>query len=295
MLGGLFCTRLSLLRHILCLFVGLSGALQSPHLFAAETAPPQQPNSPNAPASPGQAQEPQAGAAASPEAAKPPAAEEEDYSTTPYTQYGEFNEVVEEEHDTRFFQYGRFFGVSFGLGMQIVDGNRGALWQGGFPAFDLKMHYWFDFNFALDLGIRTAMNSYTTNVLNKTRVDVNMMFVGVHLKYYFDTRNLSAPISFANPYLLAGGGYFSKTENSVVAGSQDNDSSVGIAGGAGLEFVVSPKKTYFALEGKVNYVTFKDTLTNLYQPGISVAKPTPTLENLTGVFYTITGNIMLTW
>src|SRR5947209_990104 len=35
--------------------------------------------------------------------------EEEDFTNTPYTEYGEFNEEEEEAADTRFFQYGRFF------------------------------------------------------------------------------------------------------------------------------------------------------------------------------------------
>ena len=32
--------------------------------------------------------------------------EEDDFTQTPYTEYGSFNEEKEEEEDTKFFQYG---------------------------------------------------------------------------------------------------------------------------------------------------------------------------------------------
>jgi hypothetical protein len=214
-------------------------------------------------------------------------AEDEDYNGTPFTEYGEFNESGEEDTDTRFLQFGRFFGVSLGLGFQFVDGYRGALWQGGFPLIDFKLHYWFDFNFALDLGFFTTMQYYDTSVKNLGHVDVNMLHVGVDLKYYFDTKNLSAAISFANPYLALGVGSFSKTENSVLQQNQDPDNSLGVSAGGGLEFVISPKKSYFEVEAKIHMVTFKDTFTTNFS-GIG-------LPNLTGNFYTISGNFLITW
>jgi hypothetical protein len=213
--------------------------------------------------------------------------EEEDFSGTPFTEYGEFNESQSEEADNRFFQNGRFFGVSLGVGMQTVDGARGALWQGGFPMVDFKVHYWFDFNFALDLGFFTAQHYFNTTALNAGHVDVNLLHVGVDLKYYFDTKNLSAPISFVNPYLILGGGAYTKTQNSNTQQTQDVDTSVGICAGAGLEFVISPRRAYFEIEGKTHIVTYRDTFTTVYQ---SVG-----LANMTGNFYTLSGSVLLTW
>src|SRR5690348_7039292 len=57
--------------------------------------------------------------------------EEDDYKGTPFTEYGDFNDENEEDEDTKFFQSGRFFGVSAGLGFEGATGNRGAIWQGG--------------------------------------------------------------------------------------------------------------------------------------------------------------------
>lgn len=215
------------------------------------------------------------------------ASEEDDFSETPFTEYGEFNEAADEEADSRFFQYGRFFGVSLGLGYEGITGNRGALYQGGFPAVDFKVHYWFDFNFALDLGFYSANHFYTTTVQSLGSVTVNMLHVGADIKYYFPIKNLSAPVSFANPYLAAGIGSYTKTLNSASAQVQDPDTSLGFCLGGGLEFALSPHQTYFQLEGKVHFVNFKDTYTTDYQ---AVG-----LQDLTGYFYTLTASFLFTW
>ncbi len=217
--------------------------------------------------------------------------QDEDFSGTPFTEYGEFNEISSEEADQKFFKFGRFFGVSLGLGFEFADGNRGALWQGGFPMVDFKVHYWFDFNFALDLGFFVANHYFDTNAQNLGHVDVNMLHLGVDLKYYFNTQNLSAPISFANPYLSIGFGSYSKTQNSATLGSSDSDTSVGVALGGGLEFALIPNKTFFEVEAKVHLVHFKDTYTTIYQ----AVNGGPGLQDMTGNFYTVSGNFLFTW
>jgi len=214
--------------------------------------------------------------------------EEDDYLNTPFTQYGEFNEEENEAQETRFFQHGRFFGLSLGGGYQGVTGGRGLLYQGGFPVFDFKLHYWFDFNLALDLGFFTASHYVDTNVGGAGHIDINMVRFGVDLKYYFDTKDLSAPITAANPYILVGIGSLSKTQNYAnQGGTTAGESSLALSGGMGLEFAISPRRTFFELEAKIHSARFQDTYTTLYQ---SVGIP-----NLTGVFYTVTGNILFVW
>jgi hypothetical protein len=212
--------------------------------------------------------------------------EEEDYSSTPFTSYGEFNENEDEEADSKFFQYGRFFGVSLGLGAEMIDGNRGTLWQGGFPMVDFKVHYWFDFQVALDLGFFTAQQYYDTTVKGLGHVDINVVHVGVDVKYYFQTKNLSSALSFASPYLLAGAGSYTKTENSQAQATQDPDTSLGVSLGLGLEFVISPRKSYFEIEAKGHLVVFKDTYTTNFSASV---------PNLTGNFYTVSGSVLFTW
>jgi len=213
----------------------------------------------------------------------PNKSDEDDFSTTPYTDYGEFNEEDDEAADTQYLQYGRFFGVSLGVGTQGVTGNRGSLWDGGFPMLDFKLHYWFNFNFALDMGFTTAPHFFT---FAGARTDVRFSRIGVDLKYYFDTRDSPSSITFAGPYLLAGVGNYTKTQTTITDNVSDNDSSVGMLVGAGLEFTVSPKKVYFYLQGTFEMVTFKDTNTDIYQPQIA---------DMTGNFYSFSAGMLFTW
>jgi hypothetical protein len=213
--------------------------------------------------------------------------EEDDFSSTPFTEYGEFNEEQDEAADTRFFQYGRFFGVSVGVGAESISGNRGLLWQGGWPLLDFKVHYWFDFNVALDLGVFTAPHFYDI-ASDSEHVDVSMVHLGVDVKYYFDTKNLSAAISFANPYVVLGFGSYSKTEVSTLEETTEQDTAVGLNAGAGLEFAIRHRKVYFQIEGKAHFATFKDTFTTEFRNSAG-------LDDLQGNFFTVTAALMFTW
>ena len=208
--------------------------------------------------------------------------EEQDFTSTPFTEYAEFDETSDEDDEAKFFQYGRFFGVSMGLGIQSVTGNRGQLWTGGFPVIDFRFHYWFDFNFGLDLGIYTAPHSYAG--LGEEVFQVNMIRIGTDVKYYFETRNLAATLAFANPYVLLGIGSYSKTETSSQTKIADADSSFGLAAGAGLEFALSPKKAYFNLEAKLHVARFKDSDSKRFG-----------FDDLGGQFVTVTGGFLFTW
>lgn len=214
--------------------------------------------------------------------------EEEDFSNTPFTEYGSFNEEEQEAEEEAFFQNGRLFGVSLGTGVEGATGNRGQLWQGGFPLAELKVHYWFDFHLAMDLGVTIAQHNYNgTTASEEGVVTVNTSRVFLDVKYYFDVKNLSAPISFANPYILLGIGSFSKSESGQnTPGTVSGDTAMAINGGFGMEFVVKPKKVFFEVEGKLISATFKDTNTSAFQP---------TLTNLAGMFYTITGGLLFAW
>lgn len=191
--------------------------------------------------------------------------EEDDFKSTPYTSFGEFNDE-EEAEDTRFFQYGRFFGVSLGLGYEGATGNKGSLFTGGIPAFEARVHYWFDFNFALTLGIYSAKHQYTglknttSNDTTRSKHDVNIFRFGAELRYYFDTRDATAPVTFAGPFLIIGVGSYAKSENSLEdAGVVFKDNALGLSLGAGLEFPLKPRKSYLNLETKFHSVSFNDT------------------------------------
>jgi hypothetical protein len=211
--------------------------------------------------------------------------EEDDFSETPFTEYGEFNEEEAEAADTKFLQYGRLFGISLGLGFETISGNRALLYQGNFPVVNFRLHYWFDFNFAMDLGFYTSSHFYTDPSSNDHH-DVNFLHFGLDFKYYIDTKNLAAPISFANPYLLVGAGSFTETDSSLNT-TTNTSTSLGLNLGGGVEFALKPRKVYFAVEGQVHIVTYQDTYTTLYT--------NYNIPDLTGLFYTLTGNFLFTY
>ena len=213
--------------------------------------------------------------------------EEEDFSSTPFTQYGEFNEDEDEEADTKFLQHGRLFGVSLGAGYEGVTGNRGLVWQGGFPFIDFKLHYWFDFQVALNMGISSGSHFFQAGATSGGTTDANLTRVGLDILYYFDIKNLAAPISFANPHVSVGGGAFTKTQTSQTSGgTPDSDVGVGLTLGAGLEFAIRPRKIYLAVEGRYSIARFRDTFSGQFS---SIA------TDLTGDFFSFYTSIIFNW
>lgn len=219
--------------------------------------------------------------------------EEDDFKQTPFTSFGEFNDE-EEAEDTRFFQYGRFFGVSLGLGYEGALGNRGSLYTGGMPAFELRVHYWFDFNFALTLGIYSAKHQYTGKKEDadtaSTKHDFNLFKFGAELRYYFETRDATAPVTFAGPFLIVGLGNYSKSENDITdPASLQKDSALGLSFGAGLEFPLRPRKSYLNLETKFHAVSFNDT-------GLPITTVSGnTIDDTSGMFFTVLASVLFTY
>jgi hypothetical protein len=203
--------------------------------------------------------------------------------STPHLEYGEFNMNEDEDADTMYFQYGRFFGLSLGLGYQSATGNRGLLYTPALPRFDLKVHYWFDFQLAVNLGIFFATHSFDDNGLNRVR----MIGYGADLKYSFDVRNAAAPITFSNPFLIGGVGSMNKNITSATGVSADIDSTFSVSFGAGFEFPIVYKKTYFILESRYHTQNFNDSIDDSYQ--------SKGIEDLSGGFFTLMGHFLFTW
>jgi hypothetical protein len=211
--------------------------------------------------------------------------ESESFSDTPYTEYGEFNEDEDEQEITEFFQSGRFFGASIGSGLHGVTGNRGRLWRGGLPLIDVRVHVWLTLNVSLNLSFYNARHTYVDGA---SQVNVAMFRIGGDIRYTFDTENLPAPWNFAKPYIIGGGGSYSKNElNPLVSDQPATDSGIGINIGAGLEFPIVHRKVYLTTEFNFHLVGFNDAANTNFQ--------SRNIPDLSGNFYTIAGSLLFTW
>lgn len=231
--------------------------------------------------------DPNAGGSGSDDGSKVYQPQEDDFKTTPYTGYGEFDEDKEENETLKFFQYGRFFGASLGLGAESVTGNRGLLWQGGFPYMNVKLHCWLDFQAALELGIAIVSHDYESKTLGGGTT-VSVTNLGLGFRYYFDTRDLSAVLTFAHPHLLLGAGSYSKSEFTQATGATDTDNAFGFQMGGGLEFPITTKSLYFTMTSTYQYVFYKDRKNTSFAQQDKIA-------DLTGGFITFVGGLMFTW
>ena len=218
--------------------------------------------------------------------------EEDDFSSTAYTEYGEFNEEENEAADMKFYQYGRLFGFGVGVGFSGATGNRGKLYQGGFPLINVRTQYFFDFNLALGLDLTSIKHSYEVSAARGAHHDVSIATIGVDLKYYFETKDLAATLSFANPYIVGGVASYTQADVSTLEGSAsaEKDSSFGLNAGFGLEFAISPRNAYFTIEGRLHQVKFKDTSDGRYGEAADGG-----YQNLEGYFYTVVTGFTFTW
>lgn len=192
-----------------------------------------------------------------------------------------------------FFQFGRFFGVGLGVGNTIATGNAGRIYQGGFPTVDFRINYWFDFNFAMQIDIQNSKHKY--DIAPDGLTDVNLFRTLFQVKYYIDTRELSAPITFVSPHAIVGGGFYRRTDNigsgtsdPTVANTTENVNAFGFNFGVGFELTLKPKKTYLQLEGLMHLVQFRDQYDKRFDK-------TADIPDKTGSWITAGVSVIWTW
>ncbi|MEW6055892.1 MAG: hypothetical protein AB1540_04685 [Bdellovibrionota bacterium] len=218
--------------------------------------------------------------------------ESDEILSGPYSEYGEFDSSEDEANDEKFFQFGRFFGLGLGLGVTQATGNAGRIYQGGFPTILARINYWFDFNFALQVDVENSKHNYDISPDGLT--SVNLFRVLFDVKYYFDTRDLSAPITFVGPHLIAGGGFYQRTDNigagnadATLANSVQSENAFGFNFGGGFELTLKPKKTYLQIQSLVHLVQFSDQFDKKF---VSSGIP-----DRTGPWLTATVSLVWTW
>ncbi len=197
--------------------------------------------------------------------------------SNPFSDFVPFEDEYDVDEDERFMYFGRFFAISLGTGLHKFGGNMGKLYNTAIPVIDFRLIYFFDFRLAGQIGISSASHAF--NAEPSGAVEVSLFRLNADLKYYFDTKNMGAAITTANPYMVAGFSQTYRTQVFQTENSVEKDNAFAVSGGLGMEFALKPRKTSIGVEARYHQIFFQDRNENQYLPS--------GLEDLTGPMYSL--------
>ncbi len=189
-------------------------------------------------------------------APKAHAQEGADDTYDPFADYSEFEESAEEEADINFFRNGRFFTLGFIGGYRGMTETMGRIEKPG-ASFGLFLSYFFDLRFAMQLSFLTgdhslSFNSGGTNITG----NVAISDIGMNLKYYLNTQNVTKGLAQLNPYLIGGFSQVYRTTTVVGQSGFGKEGAMGFDLGAGLELPMMRNKMFFGGQLAYQLVTF---------------------------------------
>ncbi len=182
---------------------------------------------------------------------------EVDETYDPFADYSEFDQASDEEADINFFRNGRFFTIGFLGGYRVVTETMSQLYQSA-PAYGLYLSYFFDLRFALQINFLTGDHtiSYTSRAGTQVHGDANISAIGMSLKYYLNTQNVTRGLAALNPYLLGGFSEVYRTATVVAEGAYSKDNALGFDVGVGIEIPMMRNKMYFGGQAVYELVNF---------------------------------------
>lgn len=196
-----------------------------------------------------------------PEGSRLVAQSEGDDAYDPFADYSEFEQSMDEEEDTNFFRNGRLLTLGFIGGYRGFTSNLGTYYSGN-ANFGLFLAFFFDLNFALQLGYVTSDHTLVIPGTSAGTVPVqgtvSVSDVSVLIKYYFNTQNVTRGLANLSPYILGG---FSQIYRTTTISGQDafaKDSAFGFNIGAGIEIPMMRNKMYWGVQGVYQVVSFAD-------------------------------------
>lgn len=202
--------------------------------------------------------------------------------SNPFSDFVPFEDEYDIDEDERFMYFGRFFAMSLGTGLHRFGGNIGKLYNTAVPVVDFKLIYFFDFRLAGQVGFSSASHAFDAEPSGV--VEVNLLRLNGDLKYYFDTKELSAALSSANPYLVVGLSNTFRTQAFQTQSEAQRDNAFAVSGGMGMEFAIKPRKTSIGFEGRMHQIFFKDRYEETYLPS--------GIPDLTGNMYSLTTSLI---
>src|SRR5690606_18407978 len=122
----------------------------------------------------------------------------------PFADFSEFEDSAEEEADINFFQNGRFFTLGFIGGYRRWTGTYADIFDPG-TSFGLFISYFFDLRFALQVSFQNSDHAFTIeDPSNPSPGNLSRTALGIDLKYYLNTQNVTRGLANLNPYLFGG-------------------------------------------------------------------------------------------
>jgi len=182
--------------------------------------------------------------------------------SNPFSDFVPFEDEYDIDEDERFMYFGRFFGVALGTGFHRFGGNIGKLYNTALPVMDFRLIYFFDFRLAGQLGINSSSHAF--NAVPLGAVEISILKLNFDMKYYFDTKNVGAAITAANPYAIVGVSQNFRTQAFQTVGQVQKDNAFAVSGGLGMEFALKPRKTSLGFEGRLHKIYFKDRFEQIY-------------------------------
>jgi hypothetical protein len=186
----------------------------------------------------------------------------------PFSDFVPFEDEYDIDEDERFMYFGRFFAISLGTGLHKFGGNIGKLYNVAVPVVDFRMMYFFDFRLAGNIGISSASHAF--NAEPNGAVEVSILRLNADMKYYFDTKNVGAAITAANPYAIVGVSQTFRSQAFQTLNDVQKDNALAVSGGLGMEFALKPRKTSLGIEGRAHQIFFRDRFEQTYlQSGLN--------------------------
>jgi hypothetical protein len=214
----------------------------------------------------------------------------------------ETGKVLEDE---RFFSYGRFFAINFGIGMTTFDGNRGNAYENELPSFRFSFMLFSDIQTSIGFGYEYSKHNFylaqgvrdfhsTDPTIGVGQIDVSMSRLFLLYRYYLNIRDLGTAITFSNPYLTIRGEYWMFVNNFIDQSTQPRKSGggFGMGVGGGLEFPIKIQESYFNLELLYHVINFSDKNTGAYGP---YDQNSYGYEDLSGNSYSATISYVFNW
>lgn len=189
---------------------------------------------------------------------------EGDDAYDPFADYSEFEQSMDEEEDVNFFRNGRLLTLGFIGGYRGFTDKLGNYYSGN-ANFGLFLAYFFDLNFALQIGFTTSDHTLIIPAVNTSggstspvQGTVSMSDISILLKYYINTQNVTRGLASLSPYFV--GGFSQIYRTTTVSGQEEfaRDSAFGFNAGGGIEIPMMRNKMYFGFQGLYQFISFAD-------------------------------------